>query len=84
MRRLIRSARAIITLGIMAGVLTTAGIVGWVTGTIHRAATLASVWWHRLVVWVNQPWDMSHILASASVLVVPTLIVMGFLVLTDN
>lgn len=71
-------------LGVLTGVVTTAGVVGWTTGAIHQAIQTVTRWWHKLMDWIHQPWDMAHLVAGVGTIAVPAIILIIIMTIVDG
>ncbi len=82
----VRRVVCAVVAGCLTAGLTTVGVLAW--AQIERwwtgLWTGLAAWWAGVQEWLSQPLDMSHVMAGAGVLLVPVIVGLGILILTDN
>ncbi|MFC8125542.1 hypothetical protein [Streptomyces sp. NPDC057302] len=80
---MLKSARAIIVLGLIGGV-SLAVIIGWGTGFFASIASIGVDLWNDFMGWINSPLGWEHVLAGAGVLSVPVIVFVLILAIADG
>ena len=60
------------------------GFIPKAVAFVDNAINTVSGWIDGFIAWIHQPFDLSHLLAAGSVVVVPLIFIVIFLVITDN
>jgi hypothetical protein len=78
-----RSARAIVSLCLVGGVLL-ATIIGWATEFFGQVADFVGGLWTGFTTWLNSPIGWDHVFAGAGVLLIPVAILFMIFAFADN
>lgn len=80
---MLRNARLIIGVCLLAGVSLTT-VIAWSTGLIERIVSTVAGIWEGIVTWLSSPMSWEHFFAGAGVLLVPLIILVVISVIADG
>ncbi|MEU6263721.1 hypothetical protein [Saccharopolyspora shandongensis] len=78
-----KSTRAIIGICLLGGV-SVATVIGWATGFFAQVVSFFNGLWNSLIAWLDSPFGWDHLLAGASVLIVPIVLLVVLFALAGN
>jgi hypothetical protein len=80
---MLRNAKLAISLTVI-GVLSVAGVVGWVTGCFSRAAAFLGGTWKGFVALLSSPVNWNDLIAGAGALLAPVVLLLVIISMTDD
>lgn len=80
---MLRTTRRMVGISVLAGG-SIAVLAGWLTGFFGRVITGVSRTWDRFLAWLQAPLGLDHLVAVTTAILIPLIIIIVVLVLSDD